>query len=1450
MEIQEHKSESSIDEMPELEFDEAKDKGDGVRFVERRVARPWAVKWRKNMDGAPIKRVKKEIVRVEEDYRPEPRRMSYKEWAVGEGLTEASIREILEGEEVKDNGEMEVIADKMYEQNLVIGEGNEEELDEIKKAVKNTFQTEEMYTEILEILNDGKLPSWFWLDDGKNEEFRTLVDQKQRLSNLFLYLASVYGPHSTWGPYASHYSFLEDTKEKVEEILEYKISLSLKKYTDFNSLFSAIEKAQEKMYIEMESKIPGILPWVKIPELVRIIIKIFGAGIKFLYKKVAKIIHEAKGPHRRKINKEKYKTKMLNNDVYKFFLDDISRIVQALIQTNPTFASLAEKVTMETQVIDMLENAEKKFMNGAKYLTIAALTNLNGQIINGQQDSKTITEFGHSKGHLSLRFKREANFSVDFTQELVTFLLVLIRKLTSTEFSSSWFNQHLFKIFFDTRTKIKYYLVTIKVLPIHSQRFHSFILFFKEETIKNLLKFVRIPSETYKEVRVIKETKKIWETLTRYLPRKNSSIEEQKNFFEKFTYEMSLENILNSLRELDYEGEDESFLENFSFTELIINISTKSDLMSIVSSSTALLGMGKCNRWLSLLENTKQLKNEREEIAFDIFNKRKDMLSKQKRMDIRTKKYNKEFFNQEVVYYTERNFPCLYFVTYCLWLEFVDTDGMTIADVSKSTFIVEEYRDKYIEFLKKHPRIIDFCAGGQFIFWYAYMREILNIHPPLFINNPHKRFIQGTREDFKNNKHIFQYAKNHVSCVLGTEWTEREYKAKKYVLGEKKNKGIDTKEKKNVDDEMEEEFDDPVDKVLKYTNMRVGIDIESHSENGVQVPYLICCTTDNVREEFTQFFDSVVVKDRVVQGKIFWGSDCLAIFEEWVLTINNCEAKGDITFISFNGSRYDYILVLKNLVTRTDARIFGSISNYKLVSIGRIKFIDFLLLSPIGSLKNQSKLWLKDDEWFRKIDLDIGGKSSLWFEANKQQIITYCLMDTIIVPRLHEEFFKRFYELGFKIDIDELISKPTIASLALTAFGSMLEGDEKIVGESRVDIYDKERASYFGGICYNTKKYDTDLEYYDINSSYPNAMRCPLPLSLLDVGDDIVEFEDDYEGASKYFKQGVLYLVSFEYKEDVNLCMTPERTESRGLIYPRCIVKNWRWGDEILFLLSYSKIQRIKSWAYMVYKLKDFGREYIDVMYNEKNKAGVEKNEAKKTLYKLLLNSVYGKFGQRKFHSFIIKKAIDAGPYIWGQDESIHKIRKLELQDGSLFFQIFFFEDNMNFVGSLVRLASYITMKARINLFSGVYGVGEENVMYMDTDSIICKKKPNNATKINVGDKLGEWKVEEGNIAKAYSWGPKMYRLEIPIGDGTFKSVDKIKGVSKGLLGMKEMIETDEMVTPSHTLFKRSYGQIVVEECVKKITRTDAKRRWNGNESRPFNSTADYEEYIIATRNK
>jgi hypothetical protein len=82
---------------------------------------------------------------------------------------------------------------------------------------------------------------------------------------------------------------------------------------------------------------------------------------------------------------------------------------------------------------------------------------------------------------------------------------------------------------------------------------------------------------------------------------------------------------------------------------------------------------------------------------------------------------------------------------------------------------------------------------------------------------------------------------------------------------------------------------------------------------------------------------------------------------------------------------------------------------------------------------------------------------------------------------------------------------------------------------------------------------------------------------------------------------------------------------------------------------------------------------------------------------------------------------------------------------------------SLNFLGSMVRYASYITAAARNNLFLMCHKLGFDHILYCDTDSLMSTV-PMPAEYIDV-EKLGLWKLEH-NIISLTAWAPKFYRIE------------------------------------------------------------------------------------------
>ena len=132
--------------------------------------------------------------------------------------------------------------------------------------------------------------------------------------------------------------------------------------------------------------------------------------------------------------------------------------------------------------------------------------------------------------------------------------------------------------------------------------------------------------------------------------------------------------------------------------------------------------------------------------------------------------------------------------------------------------------------------------------------------------------------------------------------------------------------------------------------------------------------------------------------------------------------------------------------------------------------------------------------------------------------------------------------------------------------------------------------------------------------------------------------------------------------------------------------------------------------------------DYIRYLYKGKQ----ENTGSVKLYFKILLNSLYGKFLTRPDGTVV--------HYVEG------KRVKVEETDRRTYY---------------LPLGSWIAMGGRVQLWRAMSSIPVENVLYCDTDSIIFKG--NQWPDVRIGRDLGEWGIEAENVT-AWIVGPKTYQ--------------------------------------------------------------------------------------------
>lgn len=439
--------------------------------------------------------------------------------------------------------------------------------------------------------------------------------------------------------------------------------------------------------------------------------------------------------------------------------------------------------------------------------------------------------------------------------------------------------------------------------------------------------------------------------------------------------------------------------------------------------------------------------------------------------------------------------------------------------------------------------------------------------------------------------------------------------------------------------------------------------------------------------------------------KTHWGADCV---EQLVYDIKQLD---ECTLYAHNGGKFDFHYLLPWCNRGRVKIVGGRIASIKL---GNATLIDSWLLIPIALAAYE-----KTEIDYAKFEEDVR-------ESHKDEILRYLVSDC-----------RNLLELvnGFKEEIGNALTIGQAAFKAIKSTGIKIP---------KLDASHDEtfRPYYFGGRCecfdYGVLK--GMFAYLDINSAYPYAMKF------------------DHPTGRDYIRQTTLPKTPGPWFATINAesrGALPLRMDDKSLSFPHGKGKFSATGWEIIAGIQTGTLDVYQvDQVLMPVDTINFS-EFVDTYYAKRVAAKREGDQLKLLLYKLLLNSGYGKFCQdpRKFKEFLL---LDFGDAPWDDDyDLITDIGGLSLfgrsnYDGSGFYD--------------VATGASITGFVRAMLWRAICSC--EGVKYADTDSIICERY-----NLPVGPELGEWKIEDEGTEVAIA-GKKLY---------AFKGRKHDKTASKGV---------------------------------------------------------------------
>jgi len=433
-----------------------------------------------------------------------------------------------------------------------------------------------------------------------------------------------------------------------------------------------------------------------------------------------------------------------------------------------------------------------------------------------------------------------------------------------------------------------------------------------------------------------------------------------------------------------------------------------------------------------------------------------------------------------------------------------------------------------------------------------------------------------------------------------------------------------------------------------------------------------------------------------------------------------------------------------------------------------------------------------------------------YFKEDIPAALPYCKRDVEICKKAVETF-------------TQFVDDEELGTLAKTTPGQAFNAFRTRFMSHLIHIHDNEKATklereaYGGGRveCWRIGEYQGQQFFgYDVNSMYPYTMLTDLyPTKLLSF--------NRYSSLPKLKKiltDGLLICAKVKIKTDKPYYAL--KTD-KSLIFT--IGEFWTTlsTPELKHAVENNLIVAVKEVA--IYQGERIFQQYVDYFYNKRLAAKAEKNLIYDMLYKLFMNSLYGKFGQQSESwedvgacPSDIVKAYE----IW--DAETGQRKNIRMFGGTIFEKSGEVSEAFN---SFCAVAAHVTAAARMLLVKYIDIAGWDEVLYMDTDSLFTTQDGSDRlfdAGIVSNTELGALKLEKSDDKITINC-PKDY---------SFAKVKKVKGIKKGskrllLHKHKWEIEDDYTTTvwPKLGGFLRS-GQLDTfrnKSMVKTLTRTYGK---------------------------
>jgi hypothetical protein len=431
------------------------------------------------------------------------------------------------------------------------------------------------------------------------------------------------------------------------------------------------------------------------------------------------------------------------------------------------------------------------------------------------------------------------------------------------------------------------------------------------------------------------------------------------------------------------------------------------------------------------------------------------------------------------------------------------------------------------------------------------------------------------------------------------------------------------------------------------------------------------------------------------------------------------------------------------------------------------------------------------------------------YDAKFEKWELYCRNDTQIISKAIRELFAY-------ITINDLGGfGMTAPSQAMRAFKRRFLKHQIFIHDNE-KVLEMERESYYGGLVHNYyvgKIEDQSIYHFDVNSLYPAMMMHMFPVKyvfkektplLKQLADNLMNFgacarvliqSQTRPYPVRWSGEQLPKNVLFEEPQELLFANRRGKLNETVGTYVTTLA-----GPELMDGLQMGDVKHVFEICY--YEMKPIFIDYVDFFWEERKKAKKEGNYVKDQFAKLLLNSLYGKFGQNAFEWIDLNlenlrlwyrlNGLDF-PKEYSESNCIPSIQYGERdwypKDSNTPIRL-------KWIGPVVQMrmplgehyesspivAAYVTSYGRsyMRYLRNLAGIG--NVYYIDTDSLFVNV--NGRNRLQRSGMLSDTKLgflkQEGIYNKMEFNGPKDYvtpkevklkgirKDAIPIGDNEF----------------------------------------------------------------------------------